>query len=268
MVNFISFAEEYMADIEYTKEGKIAIFRINRPEKMGVLNVEGMQALTDALIDFRDDDSLWVGILTGTGEKVFSAGVDINDFLGLVRRTPDHKWRRPNAIMRGLQIYKPLIAACNGLTIGGGLEMSLACDIMIAAEHARFGLPEVKVGICPGGGGVVRLPRTIPRRLAAEMLFTGKTIDAREAYRIGLVNKVVPADQLMDEARKMAETICEGAPLAVRYAKEIMLRSRDLPLEEALRLEDDFQTLIMRTRDFEEGITAFREKRKPEWEGK
>lgn len=257
-----------MADFEYTKEGKIAIFRINRPDKMNVLSVEGMQAFTDALIDFRDDDALWVGILASTGEKVFSAGVDVTEYLGLIRRTPDHKWRRPTAIMRGLQLYKPIIAACNGLTIGGGLEMSLACDIMIAAENARFGLPEVKVGVCPGGGGTVRLPRTIPRRLAAEMLFTGKTIDAQEAYRIGLVNKVVPLDQLMTEAMKMAETICEASPLAVRYAKELMIRGKDLPLEEALRLEDDFQTLIMRTKDFEEGINAFKEKRKPRWEGK
>ncbi len=257
-----------MADIEYTKEGRIAILRINRPDTMGILDVKGMQALTDALIDFRDDDALWVGIFTSTGEKVFSAGVDIKDYLGLIRRTTDQKWRRPTAIMRGLHLYKPLIAACNGLTIGGGLEMSLACDIMIAAENARFGLPEVRVGICPGGGGTIRLPRTIPRRLAAEMLFTGKTIDAQEAYRIGLVNKVVPLEELMPEARKMAEVICEGAPLAVRYAKELMIRGKDLPLDEALRLEDDFQTLIMRTGDFEEGFAAFREKRKPEWQGK
>lgn len=257
-----------MADIEYTKEGKIAILRINRPEKMGVLNVEGMQTLTDALVDFRDDDGLWVGIITSTGEKVFSAGVDINDYLGLVRRTTDQKWKRPMALLRGLHVFKPLIAACNGLTIGGGLEMSLACDIMIAAENAHFALPEVRVGICPGGGGTIRLPRTIPRRLAAEMLFTGKTIDAQEAYRIGLVNKVVPLDKLMPEARKMAEAICEGAPLAIRYAKELMIRGKDLPLDEALRLEDDFQTLIMRTRDFEEGFAAFKEKRKPEWQGR
>lgn len=257
-----------MADIEYAKEGRIAILRINRPDKMGILDVQGMQALTDALIDFRDDDALWVGMLTSTGEKTFSAGVDVNDFLGLVRRTADQKWRRPTAIMRGLHIYKPLIAACNGLTIGGGLEMALACDIMIAAENARFGLPEVRVGVCPGGGGAVRLPRTVPRRLAAEMLFTGKTIDAQEAYRIGLVNKVVPLDQLMAEARKMAETICEGSPLAIRYAKELMIRGKDLPIDEALRLEDDFQTLIMRTKDFEEGLAAFKEKRKPDWQGK
>ena len=195
-----------MAMIEYSKEGRIAIFTINRPEKMNVLNLEAMRQFTALLKEFRDDDSLWVGILTGTGEKVFSAGVDIKDFLPMIRKTPDKKWQRPTAIMRGMDLWKPMIAACNGLTIGGGLEMALACDIMIAAENASFGLPEVKVGICPGGGGTARLPRTIPRRLAAEMLFTGKTISAQEAYRIGLVNKVVPLSELMAEAKQMAGT--------------------------------------------------------------
>ena len=257
-----------MAIVEYTKEGKIAIFTINRPEALGALNVEGMRQLHNALLDFRDDDNLWVGILTGTGEKVFSAGVDVKDFLPFVRKTTDKKWQRPVGIMRGLDLWKPLIAACNGLTIGGGLELALACDMMIASENATFGLPEVRVGVCPGGGGTQRLPRTVPIRIAAEMLFTGKTIDAHEAYRIGLVNKVVPLDQLMTKAKKFAESICEAAPLAVRTAKECMVRGLSMSLEEGLRLEDDFQTYIMSTKDFDEGMTAFRDKRKPNFEGK
>ena len=257
-----------MAIVEYASEGKIAIFTINRPEKMNVLNVEAMQQFTALLKEFRDDDNKWVGILTGTGEKVFSAGVDIKDFLPMIRNTPDRKWQRPTAIMRGMDLWKPMIAACNGLTIGGGLEMALACDIMIASENAAFGLPEVRIGICPGGGATARLPRTIPRRLAAEMLFTGKTISAQEAYRIGLVNKVVPLTDLMTEAKKMAETICEAAPLGVRCVKELLLRGMDVSLDEALRLEDDIQTYILGTRDCEEGFAAFAEKRKPEWKGK
>jgi enoyl-CoA hydratase/carnithine racemase len=257
-----------MAVVEYSKEGKIAVFRINRPESLGALNVEGMRQLHNALLDFRDDDNVWVGIITGTGEKVFSAGVDVKDYLPLVRRTSDKKWQRPAGIMRGLDLWKPIIAACNGLTIGGGLELSLACDMIIASENATFGLPEVRVGVCPGGGGTQRLPRTIPIRIAAEMLFTGKTIDAHEAYRIGLVNKVVPLDKLMAEAKKLAEAICEAAPLAVRTAKECMVRGLSMSLEDGLRLEDDFQTYIMSTKDFEEGMTAFREKRKPKYEGK
>lgn len=256
-----------MAIVEYTKEGKIAIFTINRPEALGALNVEGMRQLHHALLDFRDDDNLWVGILTGTGDKVFSAGVDVKDYLPFVKSTTEKKWQRPAGVMRGLDLWKPLIAACNGLTIGGGLELALACDMIIASENATFGLPEVRVGVCPGGGGTQRLPRTIPIHIAAEMLFTGKTIDAQEAYRIGLVNKVVPLDQLMTEAKKLAETICEAAPLAVRTAKECMVRGLSMSLEEGLRLEDDFQTYIMSTRDFEEGMTAFRDKRRPKFEG-
>jgi len=257
-----------MAIIEYTKEGRIAIFTINRPEAMGALNMEGMKQLHNALLDFRDNDELWVGIITGTGDKVFSAGVDIKDYLPFVKRTSDKPWQRPSGIMRALSIWKPLIAACNGLTYGGGLEIALACDMVIASENATFSLPEVTVGVCPGGGGTQRLPRTIPMRLAAEMLFTGKAIDAQEAYRIGLVNKVVPIDQLMTEARKLAETICKAAPLAIRVTKEAMMRGLDMNLEDGLRLEDEFIRYIMSTRDFEEGITAFREKRKPKYEGR
>lgn len=257
-----------MAIVEYIKEGKIAIFRINRPEALGALNVEGMRQLNNALLDFRDDDELWVGIITGTGDKVFSSGVDIKDYLPFIKKTADKKWLRFEGIMRGLNLWKPLIAACNGLTIGGGLEIALACDMMIASENATFGLPEVRIGVYPGGGGTQRLPRTIPRRIAAEMMFTGKTIDAKEAYRIGLVNKVVPKDEVMTEAKKLAETICEAAPLAVRTAKELMMRGLSMSLEEGLRLEEDLQTYIMSTKDFEEGLTAFREKRKPKFEGK
>lgn len=257
-----------MAIVDYTKEGRIAIFTINRPEAGGALNVEGMRQLHNALIDFRDNDELLVGIITGTGDKFFSAGVDIKDYLPFVKKTTDKPWQRPTGILRGLDIWKPLIVACNGQTIGGGLELALACDIMIASEHATFGLPEVTVGVCPGGGGTQRLPRTIPRRIAAEMLFTGKAIDAQEAYRIGLVNKVVPIDQLMIEARKIADSICKAAPLAVRATKEAMMRGLSMSLENGLKLEDECTRYIMSTRDFEEGITAFCDKRKPRYEGK
>jgi len=257
-----------MAIVEYTKESRIAIFTINRPEAQGALNIEGMRQLHNAFIDFRDDDELLVGIITGTGDKFFSAGVDIKDYLPFIKKTTDKPWQRPTGILRGLDIWKPLIAACNGQTIGGGLELALACDIMIASEHATFGLPEVTVGVCPGGGGTQRLPRTIPRRIAAEMLFTGKAIDAQEAYRIGLVNKVVPIEHLMTEARKLADSICKAAPLAVRATKEAMMRGLSMSLEDGLKLEDEFTIYIMSTRDFEEGITAFRDKRRPLYKGK
>jgi enoyl-CoA hydratase/carnithine racemase len=257
-----------MAIIEYTREGEIALFTINRPEALGALNVEGMRQLQEALLDFRDDDRLLVGIITGTGDKAFSAGVDIKDYLPFIKSTTDKPWQRPTGIIRGLNIWKPLIAVCNGLAAGGGLELALACDIMIASENAAFGLPEVTVGLLPGGGGTQRLPRIIPRRIAAEMLFTGKTIDAQEAYRIGLVNKVVPSAELMSEARKLALAICRNAPLAVRAVKEAMVRGLSMSLEEGLQLEDDLIRYVMSTKDFEEGITAFGEKREPEFEGR
>jgi enoyl-CoA hydratase/carnithine racemase len=253
--------------VEYSQNGKVAIFKINRPEAMGALNLVGLSELQAALIDFRDNTELLVGIITGTGEKVFSAGVDVKEFLPYARQSMHEKWKRPVSILKGLNIWKPLIAACNGLTIGGGLELALACDIMIASDTARFGLPEVKIGINPGGGGSQRLPRTVPRRLAAEMLFTGKTISAEEGYRIGLINKTVPPDRLMQEAMEMADEICSNAPLAVRYTKELMVRGADLPLEEALRLEDDITPALLGTEDFQEGIAAFSEKRKPDFKG-
>lgn len=257
-----------MAIIEYSKEGKTGIFIINRPDALGALNIEGMRQLQNALLDFRDDDELLVGIISGTGDRVFSTGVDIKEYLPFIKETTKKRWQRPTGIIRGLNIWKPLIAACNGMTLGGGLELALACDMIIASENATFSLPEVTVGLIPGGGGTQRLPRVVPRRIAAEMLFTGKTIDAQEAYRIGLVNRIVPLADLMDEARKMAETICQNAPLAVKAAKEAMMRGLDLSLEEGLLLEDDIQTRIMSTKDFQEGISAFREKRKYKFEGR
>jgi enoyl-CoA hydratase len=254
--------------IDYTKEGKVAIFRINRPKAMGALSVEGLQNFQDALIDFRDDDALWVGIVTGTGSKVFCAGADVKELLAHVSETKHTKWRRSANIMRGLDLWKPMIAACNGLTLGAGLELSLACDIMIASENAEFGLPEVKLGLIPGAGGTTRLPKTIPKRIAAEMLFTGETISAQEAYRVGLINKIVPLDQLMEEALKLAHTICKNAPLAVRYAKELMFRGTGLSNEEMLRLEDDIDSIVLSTEDFSEGVTAFVEKRIPNYKGR
>ena len=257
-----------MATIEYSKEGKIGTFIINRPEALGALTVDGMRQLEDALLAFRDDDEVLVGIISGTGDRVFSAGVDINDYLSFIKETTDKPWKRPTGIIRGLNIWKPLIAACNGLTIGGGLELALACDIILASENATFSLPEVKIGLIPGGGGTQRLPRAIPKRIAAEMIFTGKAIDAQEAYRIGLVNKVVPLADLMNEARNMAETICRNAPLAVKAAKEVIVRGLDLPLEAGLQLEDNFQTYLSSTDDFTEGIKAFKEKREYKFKGK
>jgi enoyl-CoA hydratase/carnithine racemase len=254
--------------IEYRKKDKIAFIIINRPEALGAMSVKGSEELHNALVDFRDDDDLLVGIITGTGKKAFCSGVDTKEMLHFVKQNANKPWQRPASITRGLDIWKPIIAAINGLTLGGGLEIALACDIRVASENARFGLPEVKIGVFPGGGGTQRLPRLIPPGLAAEMIFTGKMIDAQEAYRIGLVNRVVPLDELLPVSEEIAEDICEAGPLAVRTAKEVMIRGMGMTLEEGLQLEMMSTPGIFCSQDFKEGIKAFAEKRKPRFKGK
>jgi enoyl-CoA hydratase/carnithine racemase len=254
--------------IDYKKEGRIAIFTINRPEAMNAMNIETMRQFREAIIDFRDDDELWVGIVTGAGEKAFCGGADIKDTLPFMQKHSHDPWSFPPSIMRGLELWKPLVAAINGMALGGGLEIVMACDIRIAAENARLGTPEVTLGLIPGWGGTQRLPRAIPKCKAAELLLTGKLIDAQEAYRIGLVNQVVPQAEVLSTAKEWAEAICKAAPLAVRAAKEAMLRGCDMTLEDGLRLENALVASVMATEDFAEGTTAFVEKRKPNYKAK
>jgi len=254
--------------LDYKKEGKIAIFTINRPEAMNALNVETVRELLEAMVDFRDDPKLWVGIVTGAGERAFCGGADIKDTLPFMKEHRRDPWSMPPSIMRGLELWKPLIAAINGMALGGGLELALACDIRIAAENARLGTPEVNLGMIPGWGGTQRLPRAISKCQAAEILLMGKPVDAQEAYRIGLVNKVVPQAEVMATAKEWAGSICQAGPLAVRAAKEAMLKGCDMTLEDGLRLENSLVAYVMGTEDFAEGTKAFVEKRKPEYKGK
>ncbi|MGD9117006.1 MAG: enoyl-CoA hydratase-related protein [Dehalococcoidia bacterium] len=254
--------------IDYKKEGRIAIFTINRPEAMNALNVETIGELREAMSAFRDDDELWVGIVTGAGEKAFCGGADIKNTLPFMQAHSRDPWAMPASIMRGLELWKPMIAAINGMALGGGLELALACDIRIAAEGARLGTPEVTLGLIPGWGGTQRLPRAVPWCKAAEMLLMGKLVDAAEAYRIGLVNKVVPPAEVLSTAKEWAEAICKAAPLAVRAAKEAMLRGSAMTIEEGLRLENALVASVLATDDFNEGTTAFVEKRKPNYKAK
>jgi enoyl-CoA hydratase/carnithine racemase len=249
--------------IDYQKEGKIAIFTINRPEAMNAMNMEANRELHAAMVDFRDDPELWAGIVTGAGEKAFCGGADVKDTLPFMKEHRHQPWAFPATLWRGLDIWKPLIAAVNGMALGGGLELALSCDIRVASETARFGTPEVTLGLMPGWGGTQRLPRTLPWCKAAELVLMGKIIDAQEAYRIGLVNKVVLPQEVMPTAREWANTICQAAPLAVRAAKEAMLRGSSMTLEEGLRLENSLVAYLTGTEDFTEGTTAFVEKRKP-----
>jgi len=254
--------------VNYEKSGRIAIFTINRPEAMNALDMETMRELQKVMTDFRDDPELWVGIVTGAGEKAFCGGADIKDTLPFMKEHSHDVWSFPASIMRGLEMWKPLIAAINGMALGGGLELALACDIRIASETARLGTPEVTLGLIPGWGGTQRLPRAVPWCKAAELLLMGKLVDAEEAYRIGLVNKVVPQAEVMATAKEWAEAICKAAPLAVRSAKEAMIRGSAMTLEEGLRLESSLVAYVMATEDFTEGTTAFVEKRKPDYKAK
>ncbi len=252
--------------VDYEHEGRIAIITINRPEAMNALNADVAREMREAMIAFRDDDDLWVAIITGAGDRSFSAGADIKDFRPATGE--QSRASRDEAPVRADTIWKPFIAAINGYALGGGLELALTCDIRIAAEHARFGTPEIRVGVIPAGGGIDRLPRFISRAKAAEMLLMGTQMDAEEAYRIGLVNKVVPLDQLMPTAKEWAETICQAGPLQVRAVKEGMLRGYDMTLGEGLQLEGELSNRVRSTDDYMEGARAFVEKRKPDWKAK
>ena len=254
--------------IGYNKEGKIAVFTLNRPEALNAVDPESARELSQALVDFRDDDELLVGIITGAGDRAFSIGADIKTMLPEMKKNREQSSAEPPTIMRGLNLWKPMIAAINGAALGGGLEIALACDLRIASENATFGLPEVTLGLIPGWGGTQRLPHAIPLAKAAELLLTGRPIDAQEAYRIGLVNKVVPSQKLMQIAKQMAEMLCRPAPLAVRAAKKAMIQGASLPLEEGLELEKNLNDFLVTTEDFDEGCKASIKRRKAVFKSK
>ena len=249
----------------FEKRGRTALFTINRPEAMNAFTAEMLRAMDAAFVEFNDDDELLVAILTGAGEKCFSSGMDLKEAIPMLQSGDemgyeDHT-KRPFS-----DVFKPIIAAVNGHCIAGGMEFMQGTDIRIAAEHATFGLGEVRWGIIPTGGSHVRLPRQIPWAVAMEMLLIGRPIDAARAYDIGLVNAVVPAPDLLEEAMKWAETICKNGPLAVRTAKEIAVRA--LGLEESFVLEKSLGAKVMASEDAKEGPRAFAEKRAPEFKGR
>ena len=245
--------------LKYEKKGKIAVITLNRPEALNAFNGDMLEKFSRVLLDFRDDEDAWVLIITGAGDKAFSAGFDLKE---AVPKT------FPPMITRGLEIFKPMIAAVNGVALGGGLEVALACDFRIASENAKLGVPETRWGLIPGWGGTQRLPRIISSTKAAEMLLMAKVIDAKEAYEIGLVNKVVSSSELMNAAMDWATKICELGPLAVRAAKKAIVKGSSLPLEKGLRLEEELFGLLRETEDAKEGPKSFAKKRKPEFKGK
>ncbi len=256
--------------LDYEKMGHIAIFTINRPESMNTQNLEIFARFQETMKDFKDDPDLQVAIITGSGDKAFCAGADIKETLPHIRehRNDQDADLSAGTIIRDLEVWKPFIAAVNGIAYGGGFELALACDIRLASENARFGQLETSIGAMPGGGGIQRLTRSIPRCKAAEILLMAKIIDAQEAYRIGLINAVVPLKQLMPTAIEWAERICQLAPLAIRATKEAMIRGSDMSLQNGLALDKLLFEKISTTEDFEEGIISFSEKRKPIFKGK
>jgi E-phenylitaconyl-CoA hydratase len=254
--------------VDYKVEGRIATITLNRPEAYNSVDIKTLKELRDAFIAFRDDDEVWVGILTGAGEKSFCSGADIAEMLPFLKDNGQTPWEIPETPLRAMELYKPLIGAINGYALGGGLEIALICDIRIAAENARFACSEVNLGIMPGWGATQRLTRIIPRAKAAELIFSGKPMNAQEAYRIGLVNEVVPKTELMARAQKWAEDLSQVGPLALRAAKEAMIRGYSMPLEEGLKLESALFSYLLGTEDFAEGRDAFLNKRKPQFKGK
>ncbi|MBO3681296.1 enoyl-CoA hydratase-related protein [Streptomyces sp. NEAU-YJ-81] len=257
--------------VRYEKRDHVAVVTLNRPDRMNALHLEAHLELKEVWEDFRDDPEMWVAILTGAGDRAFCAG---NDLKVTAERTAEggdlQGEKRPpfGRITRDFDCPKPIIAAVNGVAAGGGLELVLACDIVVAADHARLGLPEPKVGLFAGAGGAHRLARQIPFKVAMGMLLTGDLVEAHEAHRIGLVNEVVPADELMSTARSWADRITRCSPLSVKLTKEAVFDAQFVSIDEAFRKDDDRRERLLASHDFVEGPRAFAEKRAPQWTGR
>ncbi len=262
--------------VNYDKRGHIAYITINRPDVLNALHPTANQELFDIFTDFNEDPEAWTAILTGAGDRSFCVGSDIKWMAAHPGTVANFGVQEGGMTHR--EIWKPIIAAVNGYCLGGGLEIALACDLIIAAEHALFGVPEIRtVGCYPGEGGILRLPRQIPYRVAMDMLLTGRRIPAREALQLGLINQVVPASELMAAATAKAEEINANSPIAVRVSKEIVVRSLDRPLgypcehpRTAWDLYDELGPKLKESEDYRsnEGPRAFAEKRKPVWKGR
>ena len=251
-------------------DGNIAILTLNRPAVLNALNADLLTRLEDVLDAFDGDTELRAVIITGAGERAFAAGADIAELAALDGAVAgQHKARTGQRITKVIEALPvPVIAAVNGFALGGGCELAMACDIRIAAENAKFGQPEVNLGLTPGYGGSQRTPRLVGTGMALYLCLTGETIDAAEALRIGLVQRVVPSAELLPEAKRIAQTIASKAPLAITATKRAIREGAALPLAEGLALEAlHFGTLID-TSDFREGTSAFLEKRKPVFEGR
>ncbi len=249
------------------RRGHVEILTINRPEARNAINGAVSTGIAAALDELAEDPEAWVVILTGSGDKAFSAGMDLKAFAAGEGATVMGAPGGFGGIARR-DFPKPLIAAVNGSALAGGLEIALSCDLVVAADHAVFGIPEASRGLIAGAGGLFRLPRRVPLAVALELALTGDPIDADRAFQLGLVNRVVPRHQLMDEALVLAERIAGNAPLAVRYSKAVMLQSLGAGDTEGWRLTDEAVGVVFSSSDAMEGPVAFAEKRRPNWQGR
>jgi enoyl-CoA hydratase/carnithine racemase len=250
------------------KRNQIAFLTIARPKVLNALNAATMQELTQAFQAVQEDDDVRAVILTGEGDKSFVAGADITELASLDATAAAGLATRGQALFSLIEdLGKPVIAAVNGFALGAGCELALACSIRLAAGTARFSQPETKLGLIPGYGGTQRLPRLIGKGRALEILLTGEMIDAAEALRVGLVNQVVPADQLLPRAEAVAAKIIANGPLAIRYCLQAVNRGMEMPLAEAMAHEAALFALCCATQDKTEGTRAFLEKRAPQFKG-
>lgn len=247
----------------------VATLTLNRPEAMNSFNVAMLQALGQRLAELRFDTAVRVVIITGAGERAFSAGADLKERAGMAPEQVKAFIFNIRRLMDDVELFpKPVIAAVNGVALGGGTELALASDIRLASETATMGLTETRLAIIPGAGGTQRLPRLVGKGVAKELIFTGRRIAAAEALRIGLVNHVHPADQLMTACRALAEEICLSGPIAVEQAKYAINRGLEADMQTGLAIESNAYWICIPTEDRLEGLAAFREKRKPVYKGK
>ncbi len=250
------------------RRGRVAIITINRPEKRNALNIKTREEGAAALDELHDDHEIGVVVFTGAGDKAFIAGADIAEFANRTALT-QRDVMTARSLFNSIDSFpKPVIAMVNGYCLGGGLELALACDLRIACETASFGQPEINLGIIPGGGGTQRLTRLIGEGKAMELILTGDIIDAKTAYTLGLVNTVVPAADLEAKTMEIANRIAEKSPIALQMAKEAVKLASRSNLDEGLRREVDLFALCFSSEDKNEGVSAFLEKRKPQFKGK
>lgn len=268
-----------MPDLLFEKRDGVAWITFNRPERKNAISPEAFCLMADAWTEFRDDDALRVAVLTGAGDGAFTSGGDLKQLLPLWTgaRQPETEWDErlladPGisfvALLKTIELYKPIIAAVNGDALGGGTELMLACDLRVAASHARFGLSEVKRALVPGGGSMVRLPRQIGWAKAMELLLLGDAISAEEALDLGLINRVVAAADLEEAALDYASRLARNGPLALQAIKRTALQTSGIPLADAYAIEAQNAGNVMQSEDAREGPRAFAEKREPVYKGR